>query len=232
MVSDRPGGLLRTYFRLSCAAAIVLAVSGAAPGGTLATDGNAIMQGTETFSASIPGFPEFGSVEADVEYAVYSPGSFNSSFSGADPSGDSEYVYAYQMFNTGPMLLNQLTVGLDPGDPVTSIGVVDDPNGSAGVSPNPSGVSFQGTAPNFTSAKWTYNPNPGVPNGGKSQILIFTSPNSPEFDDVTVLAGAIADTRQLPSPSPSPSPIPEPSTFLLATLGLLGLLGFTRRRRK
>ena len=224
MNGDRSGGFPRTLFLLPCAAAIVLAVSGTALAGTLASDGNATAQGTEVFSATVPGFPELGSLEAVVEYAVYSPGDFDTSFPGGDPSGGSDYVYAYQMFNTGPNELDQLTVGLDAGDDATFIGVIDDTVGDVGVNPNPSGVTFQGTVPNFTSAKWTYNPDPGVPNGGKSRILFFTSPNSPELDSATVLAGSIADTQQLPSP------VPEPTTLALAMLGLIGCAMRYRRR--
>ena len=212
--------------------AAVLIAASLAVGGPLSIDENAMSdwQGTKAFSGSGAGlgFPPFFS--ADVDYAVYAPGQFQLSFPGLsfpgyDPSGGSDYyVYAYQIFHTGPASddsLSQFTVGLD-GDEILG--------GS-------SYVAGTGIAPNSlsltdTSSVWNYPGNP-IPPGEpdpSSAVLIFTSANFPELDTST-LSGPVAtvDTQLLPSPS---SVVPEPGTVTMIFVASVTLLGYFRLVRR
>ena len=188
----------------------VLLLSSSTMGGMLATDTNAMpaWQGTQTYlcSGGNMGFAPF--LHADVDYAVYAPGDFGL---GDDPSGGEDYVYAYQIFHTGlegnnPIFgdgddsVKQFTVGLDGDEAADNIGYL------VGTGLAPDSHLF-----NTTSAVWNYDANvipPGDP-APHSAILLFTSPNSPEWDTGVVLGvGALGEEAL-------PSPIPEPGTLCL-----------------
>ena len=199
---------------------------GVAQAGPLPLDGNAI---AGYHGTSAPFFSsQFGtSISASVEYAVYAPGQFNTSFgAGADPSAGTQFVYAYQLFNTGDsatsLALTAITVGLNTGNQGANIGSLPIVNGNYGQLPN--SASFSGSP--ATSARWFYNPT-SLPLGAASQVLLFTSPHGPTFKTSSVQGGGLGASQ------PLPTPVPEPGTIALAILGCAGLLAarFAKNRR-
>jgi len=152
-----------------------------------------------------------GTLSGYVDYAVFSPGQFP--YAGYTPTAG-ELTYAYQIFVTGTAPLSSFELALT--DPADHIGAFND---------------LGGTPPNSTtlnpliSAKWTF---PGIPTGGMSQGLAFSSPRLPD----SLFATAV-DTGQstfiIPLPSPGPVGIPEPATLGLAAVGCL-MLGLRRRK--
>lgn len=179
-----------------------------AQGGLLSTNsGGAIagFTGTQLFNDNFSGF----TVSANVDFAVFAPGTFPF----ADPSGGTEFVYAYQIENLDTDV-SKFTVGLDGDEPLGSIGFVSD----VGLT-DPTASAFVGAGP--TSAAWDFTVPGALTNGNSSAILIFTSSAAPERDSATVQA-AWANTQQLPSP------VPEPATLSLLALGL----GLTCVRRR
>jgi len=193
-------------------AAVVALTAGSASAGLLAANsGGAIpaYTGSVNFAGGLLSF----TVDADVDYAVFAPGTFEAAFPGQDPSGGTEYVYAYQITNNDTDV-SKLTVGLDGDEPLGSIGFVSDVS-----STDPTASLFVGT----TSAAWDFTvPNPLV-NGAESSVLIFTSAAAPEWDSGTVEA-SFPDSQQLPSP------LPEPASLGLVALGL-GLVSVRRHRK-
>jgi hypothetical protein len=159
---------------------------------------------------------------ADVDFAVFAPGGFGLSYGGAaDPSGGTEYVYAYQIHNTAPgavgdRSISTMTVGLDGDESPAGVGFVL----AGGLAPSAS--SFVPAGPPFTSARWSYTGALLAP-GMTSEILLFTSPNGPEMDDASLIGG-INDTQLLPSP------VPEPASVVLLVLGAAALLIVRRGR--
>jgi len=152
-----------------------------------------------------------GTLSGFVDYAVFNPGAFP--FSGYTPTAG-ELTYAYQIFVTGTAPVSSFELVLT--DPADNIGNFN---------------SLPGTAPNsqtltaLTSAKWTF---PGIPSGGNSDGLAFSSPRIPQS-----LFATVVDTGQttwvIPLPSPGPVGIPEPATLGLAAVGCL-VLGLRRRK--
>ena len=206
--------------------AVALLTSCPAVAGMLAIDSNAMpsWQGTETFSSTPPTPLPMLDFFAEVDYAVFAPGTFELSFPGMDPSGGTDFVYAYQIFNTGPLAndsLRQLSVGFDGDESVRNVTSV-----GSGVSP--SSAAFQGTSPSFTSVAWSFSGNtipPGDPDP-QSNILIYTSLNGPQLDGSTVLANFSAGSGELPSP------VPEPGAIVLLVVGAAVLLLRRRMARR
>lgn len=202
---------------LGLAASAVFMGGNAVEAGLLsANSGGAIpaFTGSQLYSNSFAGF----SVNASVDYAVFAPGAFGVAFPGQDPSGGSDYVYAYQINNLPGTIpaatpISQFTVGLDGNEPLGATGFITD----VGVT-DPSASSYIGAGPTSVA----YNFLPQIPFNGTSAVLFFTSAAAPEFDTATVNA-AWADTHELPSPTP------EPATLGLVALGL-GLVGMRRRK--
>ncbi len=222
MHADLPNRSRRLCCICSGTLAVALLTTCPAVAGMLAIDGNVMpgWQGTETFTSTPPTPLPLLDFFAEVDYAVFAPGTFELSFPGEDPSAGTEFVYAYQIFNTGPPQndsLRQLTVGLDGDESLSTIAAI----GSGIV---PTSVRFQGAAPSFTSAAFSFADNkipPGDPDPS-SNILIFTSRNGPEFDAATILANFSAGSGELPSP------VPEPGAIVLLVVGVAATL--LRRR--
>lgn len=211
------------FTRASRTGVVGLAISAAFMAGNAAeagllsaNSGGAIpaFTGTQLYSNSFAGF----SVNASVDYAVFAPGAFGVAFPGQDPSGGTDYVYAYQINNlTGTIpastAISQFTVGLDGDEPLGATGFITD----VGVT-DPSASGYVGGGP--TSVAFDFAPQ--IPLDGTSAVLFFTSAAAPELDSATVHA-AWADTHELPSP------LPEPATLGLLALGLV-IAGGRKRR--
>ncbi len=215
---------------------VMLAFASAAMGGVLSNDpnayndGTAAWHGTESFDKSLTVGVFTLALEVNVDYAVYAPGYFDASFGTAnDPSDGSQYVYAYQILNNqgGNVPLASFSVGFA--------------NSQYGAT-LPQNVSFvltdSGATP-YSSAQITGGNNPqsafysfinqNVPaEGGYSDILIFTSPNPPQWETGSITWGSIGQSANLPSP------VPEPATgsFALAAAFFLAIRGFCKRRAK
>lgn len=171
------------------------------------------------------------SLMASVDFAVYAPGEFSQSDAlgdPLDPSGGTQYVYAYEIFNN---------VGGNTFSRNLSIAILDYPNLVQNLTHDP-GTPEGGIAPNliqfvpedapFTNVKWTFN-SPVITVGQHSDILLFTSPFAPQF----LTAGMQGGSATIAT-APLPSPTPEPSTILLGGTGLVALVAarVLRGRRK
>ena len=182
--------------------------------------------GTQQFTASFFDVQ----ISADVDYAVYPPGQFALSSSQhldnpTDPSGGSDYVYAYQIWNSAVsnVGLNGFSMGFsdlvdngnDQKEPA-NIGFL------SGFGLAPSSSYFVPSTPPAQSGRWDFNPT--ILSSGNSTILLYTSVNPPEWDKASILGGGLANTQNLPNPTP------EPATWILLITVAAGGLFLVRRR--
>jgi len=190
-----------------CAAVLALLISTQTFAGALFNNPNAgpppLYTGSTPFTV--------GTLSGYVDYAVFNPGQFP--YSGYTPT-PGELTYAYQIFVTGSAPVSSFEMILtDPADHIGSF------NDLGGIAPNST------TLNPLTSAKWTF---PGIPSGGMSQGLAFSSPRIPQSMFATTV-----DTGQsatvIPLPTPGPLGIPEPATLGLAAVGCV-MLGLRRRK--
>ena len=200
------------------AVALVLSCAAPAAAGVLAT-GTGAMPGW--FGAASLVSPFFST---SVEFAVFAAGDFDTVFgSGADPSGGTELVYAYQFFNSSYPLAN-VSVGLDANEPFTG-----SPLGNVGSLTGPDvAPSAAGLAGDFCSVRWDFL-SPVIGAGQSSDILLYTCPALPEMGNV-VIKNSYAMQLTLVDGVPNPTGIwvPEPATLSLLGLGVIYCL---RRRR-
>ena len=182
-----------------CAAILVLIISGWVQAGPLAV-----------YGGSTP-FDNGGTLKGYVDWAVFSPGAFP--YSGGYTPTPGELVYTYQIFETGAAPLSSFELLLT--DPADNIGNFTDLGGQAPQS--------QVLSP-LTSAKWTFS---GIPQGGMSRGLVFSSPRLP-YDLFATVVDTGQSTWVIPLPSPSPVNVPEPATAGLVALGCM-MLGLRRR---
>jgi hypothetical protein len=182
--------------------------------------------GTQHFSKSFSDVQ----ISADVDYAVYPPGKYALSSdqhlnNPTDPSGGSDYVYAYQIWNSAAS-----NSGLD-GFSMGFSDLVDNGHDQkapanigflSGFGLAPSSSYFVPLTPPAQSGRWDFNPT--ILSGGNSTILLYTSKNGPEWDRASILGGGLANTQNLPNPTP------EPATWILLITVAAGGLILARRR--
>jgi hypothetical protein len=197
-----------TMARSSLLVAILgLVISSSAHAGVLAND---VVDNGALISGSTP-FDNGDTLKGFVDWAVFNPNSFP--YAGYAPTAN-ELVYSYQVFVTGSAPVSSFELVLtDPADNIGSFSSI------GGMAPN-----SQVLLP-LTSAKWTFD---GIPNGGMSSGLAFSSPRLPQN-----LFATVVDTGQtttvIPLPSPGPIGIPEPASLGLAAMGCV-VLGLRRRK--
>ena len=185
--------------------------------GTLASDGSSYL-GTWNGSTPYVGVIAPADLYGHVDYAVYGPGTFPGAFSGYAPN-PAHFVYAYQIFEEGPAplsLYSHLLVNV-AANPGTFTG-----GGVSGDSP----INAPGVLIAFDSVTWEFA---GIPAGGTSVGLAFSSPNAPIMG-----AGVALDDGEVAPVIPVPTPgsfIPEPATWVLMIGGFLGFVVASWRRR-
>lgn len=144
-----------------------------------------------------------GSVlKADVEYAVFAPGTYP----GNNLAGDDEYIYAYQVFDSlkSSVAVDFFSVEITSGVTVNTI--YDDE--TYGYSPEtavaPSISNLFAQSAGFIFAGQSLNPR------NWSDVLIFSSTHSPAIGFGTVSGGGLCGMGSLATPSV----LPEPATIL------------------
>ena len=222
---------MRVGFMVGAGALLLAALAEQVSAGVLSGDVNGMSGWSDT--RRMDGPMTWAIIAVDVDYCVYAPGQFELSFPGQDPTGGTEYVYAYQIFNDldphpvtmpgfNPDYVGRFSVGLDADEGAGNGGYV------AGTGAAPSDVDTIGAAStqagwDFTDAQMHY---PSV-----SAVLFFTSPNLPELDTATASGAYPTNPQTLPSEMlPSPSNIPEPATLALLGTGITLEAGRRRRR--
>ena len=214
--------------RVTLTMALVLVASvGTLQAGPLPFDPNALAGykgDTGTLTTTLGGL----SISMDLQYAVYAPGAFDLSFgAGADPSAGSQYVYAYQFYNTGTVAaggfaFSGVSVNLLLGNQAANIEALPLTYGNYGQLPV--SASFAGLPP--TSARWSYT-TANLPLGAQSQILLFTSPHGPTRSTAQATGGlgVTTDENHL-----VPTPVPEPLGSVLVVSAAVVLGGVAARR--
>jgi len=212
---------------LLCAVALFGFTASSALAGPLPADPNALVgyKGASAFS----GTAGAATLKASVEYAVYAPGAFATSAAlgfPTDPSGGTQYVYAYEVLNN-----------LGGSSRVVNLSVSLIPTAAAANVTNNAGTPELGLAPDLsqlipvagnpkTNVKWTWTPTLFT-TGLHSDILLFTSPYAPQF-----LVASMQGGNTTAASSTLPSPVPEPTTLVLGGSALFGLLAFRSVRRR
>ena len=208
------------------AKATTLSTTGHALNNGSGPDGG-IWRGSENYSGTL----FFDSVDADVEFAVFAPGDFQSfldenSINFVDPA-PGEFIYAYQILNIagGTTGVTGLSVGLDGNEALGAIAPTFIPvaAGYGTYSPAPiQDPGGTGGGPGVTTSS-VWNPLAFTP-GEASGILFYSSPDGPELGYSTVNGGIAAQQKALSLPNP----VPEPTTLLFAVMGF-ALMNYSAR---
>ena len=191
--------------------------------GPLATHPLAYFDGFTTWAGTTAYDNGFG-LKGTVDWTVFGPGDFDLAFpaSGYSPPAG-ELVYAYQVIQDATATLEAiaLSVARDDLQPVGTIGSFS----GGGVS----GLTTSFESFGIGSSDWLFTV-PGVPAGGTSEGLSFSSTHKPvDLFGFVIDGGTVAIS--VPVPSPGPIAVPEPSTVILVGIGL-ALLGLGRLRRR
>lgn len=174
-------------------------------------------------------------VVAEVDWAVFPVGGFqgylnSQAIAQVDPSAPNEFTYVYQITTVTSATpgIDVLTVGIDAIDARGSLTAPTFvPTGAATEKSPTSGGD------NNTSMAWFFGGTELDP-GDSSSLLVFTSPNIPEYDFLTVASGlgapAVPPLVASPSAILGDPNVPEPSTLLLAVACGLPFLSGRRSR--
>jgi hypothetical protein len=189
--------------------------------GILATDPLAYNDGATWWHGST--FYASSSLNGTIDWAVYAPGDFALAFPGSTYTPPPDMMtYVYQINEVGDSPVSTLNVAfVDVSRPKFAIGTFS----LGGMS---EWATIEPPALNPTTAHWFFA---GIPAGGSSVGLVFSSPNKPETYAGSLVnegMGAVA----VGLPSPSTYPVPEPSSIALAIAGAMLLGGFVVRRGK
>ena len=201
-----------------CFLCAIFALSAATPAiaGQLVTDPNGIggiYQGSTTYVGMVnPNLAGY------IDFAVFAPGKAPVGFSGYTGYNPTEYLYTYQVFETGSDVLTSMTVALvdyaNNAGHFTAASISGDiPSVDAG---NPPTFYAEYAVP-FDSSSWYFD---GV--SANTTGLAFQSPDSPLMTQATTIDGGTPGLA-IPVPSPNPNNVPEPSTFVLALCAVAGL---------
>jgi len=196
---------------------VFLAVGGIAQADLLTGIGGGIAEYTDYLEKTYDEGDD--TLAVHVDFAVYAPGVFPEA---GDPSPGNEYVYAYQILNleASTVPVTAFSVGHEPGAVINNDGYIQD-IGSGEVEPDIYGVGS-------SSIQWIWALLGGeeIDPTERSSILLYTSPDGPQWDTATMLNGGV------PTPvGKLPSPTPEPATIALMATGL-ALVGIGRARRR
>ena len=215
---------------LSQAAAGPLAVTNFALNNGAGPD-SGIWHGTVSLSGAAFG----DTLVAEVDWAVFPVGGFQAylnsqAIAQVDPSAPNEFTYVYQITSVASANpgVDVLTVGIDA---IDTRGSLTAPTFVLTGAANEKSPTSGGD--NSTSMAWFFGGTELDP-GDSSSLLVFTSPNIPEYDFLTVASGLAS--QAVPPLVASPSSIlgnpniPEPSTLFLAVACVLPLLAGRRSR--
>lgn len=157
-------------------------------------------QNKTSFSVSSSG----SNLKVDAEYAVFSPGTY----SGTDISGGSQYIYAYQIFNSSQsnVAVDFFSVGILVGSSVSTVYTDTGYGIPGGVVPFAFHFSQSAGYTFFSSA---LNPRQC------SDVLLFSSMHLPTMGFGTISGGGLSVTGSLPTPLI----VPEPATILFIAPG-------------
>jgi hypothetical protein len=168
-----------------------------------------------------------------ADFAVFGPGSFQSfldaTYGGgahSDPTGGSEYIYAFQFRSDSGEPIQTLNAGYDLGADLGSLGAPTGAAGSGDTAPN-------STAFNSTSARWDWGFGDSVANGQTSDVLFYSSNRPPQPDFVTLGAKFLLDQADSDLPNFASPSIPEPASLISMMIALVSMgLVAGRRNRK
>jgi hypothetical protein len=151
-------------------------------------------------------------LRVDVEYAVYAPGTYP----GQDLTGGSQYIYAYQVFNSNRsnVAVDFFSVEIISGASADLIYADDTYGYGPGSGIEPSSLHIFAQSAGFVFASQQLNPRKW------SDVLIFSSVHSPTMGVGTVTGGGLCGMEILVTPST----VPEPATILMIGQGLLMLI--------
>jgi hypothetical protein len=221
--------MLRSIGSFVIAALLVGAVGQAARAGVLPTDPAALPFSQGSVVINGQDFSAKNTFKALVEYAVYDIGDFSTSAAlgfPVDPSGGTQYIYAYQLQNTGvDEALSLFSVNLVTGAVANNASIV---GFLAGPNLNPINSAFNPPTVGMpkTNVRWTFSTG-AFSIGQTSDVLYFASPNPYQWRIASITGmNATAGSGLVPSP------VPEPATCALAATGAMCLLAVRHWRRR
>ncbi|MCX7643065.1 MAG: PEP-CTERM sorting domain-containing protein [Armatimonadetes bacterium] len=146
-------------------------------------------------------------------------------------AANGKWVYAYQViFEKGRGLITAFALGPSPAS--IQVGThnsfqTNKPSGNTQFSQfRPNGISTLAGIYDTTTKTYTWL-FAGIWSGGNSVVFGYFSDQAPTFVQANLFKGLAGLSSQPKILAASP----EPSTLSLATIGLLGLIGFRRRRK-
>jgi hypothetical protein len=172
-------------------------------------------------------YNDFNALAGSVEYVVFPPGGFAVAFPTSPwQAPANEFVYAYQIENTGPSDASTLGVTVNFSNAHDNIGSFPLDAGDV----QPLTAEFEPDAPDdVDTAHWFFSGPSIPPLGGSSVGLAYASPDPPENWFGTLIDSGL-NASAAPLPGPSADPVPEPSTAILLAAAAI-LLGVVRRFR-
>jgi hypothetical protein len=165
-----------------------------------------------------------------VDFAVFGPGDFQSYLDGeygggtyTDPTGSSEYIYAFQFRSDTGATIQTLNAGYDVGADIGSLPAPGSMAASGDTGPT-------STTYNASSARWDWGFGASVANGKISDLLFYSSNRPPKPDFATLGAQYLLDQADSgPNDFASPA-VPEPASLVSMIIAVVGAGLVTGRR--